>query len=382
MKQQARVGLLWLCVSLLSGTQTASVPLEARASVETMAEQTASALAKKVLPAVVTVRGVALDGSASTGSGFIVESSGTIVTSLHLISGLRNAAVKLASGEIYDQVTVRAFDQRRDLAVLQIAGFGLPTLALGDSDKVSVGESVVLVGSPSGLEGSVSVGVVSGLRTLESGSKIIQTDASANPGNSGGPLVNSNAEVIGILQFKLQGRENLNFAVPINYAKGLLTSRESLNLAQLNSRLGEAVDLFAPTPATIPSRWLSLQSGTTKIVRLDADHLYVETDLPPEQRGSGSFSLAELTKAGAGFMGRVRSRGLCAYNRYVSFTPITVATETNSCLDEVEMLISILTPTRIEGWAMNYPPDDKFDCQRCRHSKTATVKSPFVWIPK
>jgi serine protease Do len=107
------------------------------------------------------------------------------VTNLHVIEGATSVAVKLASGDVHDQVRVRAFDQRKDLAVIQVSGFNLPRVEFGDSDAVQPGQPVVLIGSPLRvLEGSVSTGVVSGVRTLEdAGFRVIQTDAAANPGN-------------------------------------------------------------------------------------------------------------------------------------------------------------------------------------------------------
>jgi serine protease Do len=171
-------------------------------------------IARKTLPAVVSIRAQTAAGEVS-GSGFIVDASGTIVTNLHVIHGATTVAVKLANGDIYDQVTVRAFDERKDLAVIQIAPFGLATVPFGDSDAMQPGQRVVLIGNPLGvLEGSVSTGVVSAIRALE-GYKVIQTDATANRGNSGGPMLDETGRVIGVVTFKsAEGKaDNLNFAV-------------------------------------------------------------------------------------------------------------------------------------------------------------------------
>ena len=106
-----------------------------------------------------------------------------IVTNLHVVQGLKTAAVKLANGDVYDQVNIKAFDERKDLAVIQIQGFSLPTLEMGNSDELQPGVPVTLVGNPMGLEGSVSTGVVSGIRN-DGGFRVIQTDAAANPGTA------------------------------------------------------------------------------------------------------------------------------------------------------------------------------------------------------
>ncbi len=108
---------------------------------------------------------------------------------------------------------------------------------------------------------------------------MIQTDASANPGNSGGPLVNRKSEVIGIVTFKIVGGENLNFAIPVNYLRGLMDSLGSpMTLQDLQAKLSNQPDVFKSD--AFPARWKSLQSGTTKIVRRDGDRIYVETVLP------------------------------------------------------------------------------------------------------
>src|SRR5207244_3756258 len=126
------------------------------------------------------------DGSEWAGSGFVVDPSGTIVTNLHVVKGLVTARVKLANGDAYERITVRAYDDKKDIAILQIPGFGLPTVRLGDSDRVEPGAPVVLIGNSLGfLEGSASTGIVSAIRPLD-GYRVFQTDAAASHGNSGG----------------------------------------------------------------------------------------------------------------------------------------------------------------------------------------------------
>lgn len=340
-------------------------------------------IAKRAGPAVVTIKATSPTGLAS-GSGFIVDASGTIVTNLHVIQGATTVAVRLASGDIYDQVRVRAFDARKDLAVIQIAAFGLPTVTFGDSDGVQPGQSVVLIGNPLGLEGSVTTGVVSGVRVLETaGFRVIQTDAAANPGNSGGPLLDATGSVIGILSFKLRETENLNFVIPANYARGLLTSTESFGMEELGRRLaGAAPDPFSATKPATPSRWKSLASGTTKIIRVDGEHIYVETVLPDQQRQAGSFTLSDLTKTGDRFKGVTKSSVVCQYSKTDIWWGRPTTQELNTCQDEVPMEITLMTPTRIEGWTMGPIDGARFDCKKCQWSTKAQTKKPFVWIPE
>ena len=159
----------------------------------------------KVSPAVVFIKGESSSGTIS-GSGLIVSRDGKIATNLHVIRDLKNGGVQLAGGEIFDIFSILAFDDRKDLAIIKIAGFDLPIIELGNSNEVRSGERVVAIGSPRGLQGTVTTGVVSAVRDdpAGTGSKVIQTDASVNPGNSGGPLLNDRAQAIGVVTWKLR----------------------------------------------------------------------------------------------------------------------------------------------------------------------------------
>jgi S1-C subfamily serine protease len=179
------------------------------------------ALAETATRAVVLIDVQTASGSRQ-GSGFLVDVSGLILTNFHVMRDARSARVKLASGDVYDRVSILASDERRDIAVLQVAGFALPTLALGNSDSVRIGSSVVLIGSPLGLENTVSTGIVSGRRQEPEGFQLIQITAPASPGSSGGAVLSASGEVIGIVASQQVAGQNLNFAVPINYARGLL----------------------------------------------------------------------------------------------------------------------------------------------------------------
>jgi S1-C subfamily serine protease len=186
------------------------------------------ALAQSATRAVVLID-VQTPSDSRQGSGFIVDPSGLILTNYHVVRDARAARVKLASGDVYDRVSILAQDERRDLAVLQVAGYDLPTLPLGNSDSVRIGSSVVHIGSPLGLENTVSTGIVSGRRQEPAGFQLLQISAPASPGSSGGAVMSASGEVIAIAASQQAGGQNLNFAVPINYARGLLQAvgRES-----------------------------------------------------------------------------------------------------------------------------------------------------------
>jgi S1-C subfamily serine protease len=198
---------------------------------------TTAQIAKRVSASVVVIQGKTDSGDV-LGSGFIISKDGKIVTNLHVIKDMKTANVQLASGEIFDSISVLATDERRDLAVVHVAGFDLAALDLGNSDSVTVGEPVVVVGSPRGLEGTVTAGILSSVRDSGNGFKVLQTDAAVNPGNSGGPLVNGKGQAIGVVSFKFLSAEGLNFAIPINYVAGLLSElHDPISLDQMRRTL-------------------------------------------------------------------------------------------------------------------------------------------------
>jgi serine protease Do len=161
----------------------------------------------------------------SVGSGFIIDPSGLIVTNAHVIDGGGTIQVRLADGQRF-QAKIVGRDNRVDLALLKIEGAkDLSALPLGDSNRLRVGELVLALGSPFGLEQSVSFGIVSRkgapLTVAAPGFDFIQTDAAINPGNSGGPLVNIAGEVIGVNSMAARDG-SIGFAIPANLVKMLL----------------------------------------------------------------------------------------------------------------------------------------------------------------
>ena len=159
------------------------------------------------------------------GSGVIVDKEGYVLTNNHVIEGADKVKVKLNDGREFT-ATVKGQDSRTDLAVLHIDSKDLPVAILGDSDKLEVGEWAIAIGSPFGLEHTVTVGVISakGRSGLGTGTyeDFLQTDASINPGNSGGPLINIDGEVIGINAMIIQPGTGIGFAIPVNMAKQIL----------------------------------------------------------------------------------------------------------------------------------------------------------------
>lgn len=177
---------------------------------------------KKVNPAVVHIQLYnKYNQKVSTGSGFIVNANGTIVTNHHVVidySEAKYAKIKLSDGRVYETDQVLDYNANRDLAVLKIAGAkNLPTVVLSDSDKVETGEKVFALGSPLGINNSITEGIVSNQEIiLEDKQRYIQSSAPISGGNSGGTLVNRFGEVIGVNVATFTEGQNMNLAIPIN----------------------------------------------------------------------------------------------------------------------------------------------------------------------
>ncbi len=196
-------------------------------------------LAEKLKPALVQVRvrrapDAPAEGEQQTppeererrasGSGFLIRQDGYLITNEHVVADADFIQVKLADGRRFEGKLVGR-DERVDLALVKIEATGLPVAALGDSNRLRVGEFVLALGHPFGLEQTVSFGIVSRkgapLQVATPGFDFIQTDAAVNPGNSGGPLVNMAGEVVGINSMAARNG-TIGFAIPVNIVKGLL----------------------------------------------------------------------------------------------------------------------------------------------------------------
>ncbi|MGW0465786.1 S1C family serine protease [Streptomyces sp. NPDC003027] len=242
-------------------------------NISTSGKGTVAGVAQAVSPSIVEISATSASGS-STGSGVIITADGEVVTNNHVVSGASSVKVRLSDGRTYDARVVGT-DPGKDLALIRLEGAsGLKAATLGDSDRVKVGDEVVAIGSPEGLTGTVTSGIVSALdRDVtvakddgqdqrqpryderqgwpfefggqqfngDTGSskttyKAIQTDASLNPGNSGGALIDMNGEIIGINSAMYApsasngssaGSVGLGFAIPVNTLKADLDELRS-----------------------------------------------------------------------------------------------------------------------------------------------------------
>jgi serine protease Do len=181
----------------------------------------------------------------SQGSGFIVSADGIIMTNAHVVKDAKEVTVKLTDRREY-RAKVLGTDEKTDIAVLKIDAKNLPTLALGNTKDLKVGEWVLAIGSPFGFESTVTAGVVSAKgRSLPDDGYVpfIQTDVAVNPGNSGGPLLNTRGEVVGInsqIYSRSGGYQGLSFAIPIDVAVQVKDQIVATGRA-VHGRLGVAV---------------------------------------------------------------------------------------------------------------------------------------------
>ncbi len=193
---------------------------------------------EKAAPAVVTITVMTIEGP-SSGAGTIIDASGIILTSSHVVGDANSATITTESGEEFPAQVLARVGQQSDLAILKAkANKPLPYVPMGNSQTVKVGQKVLAIGNPYGFERTLTLGIIS---RLDKEKNRIQTDASINPGNSGGPLLNTNGEIIGINQsiFNPEGRRTnigIGFAVPVNTAKDFISEVASLPSPRFQAR--------------------------------------------------------------------------------------------------------------------------------------------------
>jgi tetratricopeptide (TPR) repeat protein len=192
-----------------------------------------SAIAKKSRPAVFLL--VTYDANhkeLASGSGFIVSQDGKLITNYHVIEKANSAIAKSEKGGFFPVEGVLAVDAANDLAVLKIDGKDLPFLILGSSDNLEAGARISVIGSPLGLEGTLSEGIISAVREVTGIRRWLQITASISPGSSGSPVFNSKGEVVGVATMLVKGGQFLNFAIAIEAAQKLLAHVEKTTKPQ------------------------------------------------------------------------------------------------------------------------------------------------------
>ena len=233
------------------------------------------------------------------GSGFIVSVDGFVMTNAHVIEGADEVIVTLTDKREF-KARIVGSDRRTDVAVVKIEATGLPSVKLGDASRVRVGEWVMAIGSPFGLENTVTAGIVSA-KQRDTGDYLpfIQTDVAINPGNSGGPLINMRGEVIGInsqIYSRSGGFQGISFAIPIDEAvrvadqlrtSGRVTrGRIGVQIGEVNKEVAEAIGLGRPQGALVrgveagaPAQKAGIEAGDI-ILKFDGKAIEKSSDLP------------------------------------------------------------------------------------------------------
>jgi S1-C subfamily serine protease len=215
--------------------------------------------------AIVLIAVEAKDGD-KLGSGFFISRDGRIVTNYHLISGARKVVVKTKNGSVYLPQRIVNLDPVKDIAVIQINASPVNYLRMGDSNGVVVGQRVLTIGNPMGLESSVADGLISSVRVSGLGLKLFQISVPLSNGSSGGPLIDLEGNVVAITTASFMKGQNLNFAVPINYVKTLL--KKPFNPSRFERDLWQEVRQEKPRPHTDdkpdkPPHYHVVKSGDT-----------------------------------------------------------------------------------------------------------------------
>ena len=280
----------------------------------------------RVNPCTVTVATALPNGGAIIGAGVIFTEDGYILTNAHVIAGGTQCYVVLDSGKSFDDVRLVGYDPQKDLAVIKVNGHLLPTAEFGDSDMLSVGDTVYAIGNPLGVElrGTLTDGIVSAINRDVSVDGVrmtlIQTNAALNNGNSGGPLINVYGQVVGINTMKMGSSsavsvEGLGFAIPVSSAAwmvddliayGEIRGEPILGLSVLRRSVtlptGEtALQIYELTPDG-PGEKAGLALGDC-IVRADGDPLEGVNDLLRARRrySAGEKITLEIDRAGERF---------------------------------------------------------------------------------
>jgi len=233
------------------------------------------------------------------GSGFILNADGYVLTNAHVVEGAEEVIVTLADKREFKAKIIGA-DKRSDVALVKIEASGLPTVRIGDVSKLKVGEWVIAIGSPFGLESTVTAGIVSA-KSRDTGEllPLIQTDVAINPGNSGGPLINMRGEVVGInsqIYSRSGGYQGISFAIPIYEAARVfeqlkaggrvIRGRIGVVIDRVTREVAESIGLGKPVGALVrqveaggPAEKAGVEAGDI-ITKVDARSVESNVDLP------------------------------------------------------------------------------------------------------
>ncbi len=361
------------------------------------------ALAAFVLLALGLDRPQAVADSTVVGSGFFVTSDGYFVTNYHVVTGATKIQVRDATGTVRTALVV-AQDPANDLAILKVDGAGFEALPVANSRTAKAGTHVVTMGFPlpdlQGQEPKITEGIVNSTTGLRGDPRAFQISVSLQPGNSGGPLVDMNGNVVGVVTSKLNAvkvfketgdiPQNVNYAIKSNYLLEVMPGVQGLetkappprqkpfpdleHLAQVLARSvgmviaeGAEVAEAAPAPTVFPKIWRSLTSGEQFSVRLDEP--YLQWVLLSGTNPGVVSAQGEAKRNGASFSGR-------------GYKTVRNPSTLQSCAVPAQLTFSVVTPRRIEGEVVA-SGGGNFSYDTCRFAEEESVRRfPFVWVPQ
>jgi hypothetical protein len=294
------------------------------------------ALAKKARQAVVLL--VVSDATGSeiaTGTGFLISTDGKLISNRHVIESAANGIAKAENGGLLPIEGVLAEDPTNDLVLLKLAAKDLPYLRLNHKATAEVGTRVAVIGSPLGLEGTLSEGIISALRDVASGVKMFQMTAAISPGSSGSPVLNAKGEVVGIASSQVRGGQLLNLAVPVDCATRLLVgiepSAKPKPLQQSAARAatrGDYLSSIAAAPVMKGLRKVRIKVATPTVG--ESLTLQIRTDVEIKLRIAGltiddsadalfhiGVSLTDIDPTGLRFLGKYGTAKATLYDMVI-----------------------------------------------------------------
>ena len=258
MNKQLALKTLFLVLVILSTTIVVGGPVVAGLAnpKATSDELSIPEIMNRISPSVVLI-----DGECETGTGFLIDANGYVLTNNHIVKYEKEVGVFLTNRE-YVRGKICYRNEILDIAIIECPICGYPFISLSDHKEIRLGDDVVVIGYPRGptlgYDPSIYKGIVSAFRNYDD-VEYIQTDAPANPGSSGSPLINASGEIIGIVSFKMNGTEGINFALEINSITHIIDeaiqeieSNESLEIAIVQPTTTSANALKERTPGTPP----------------------------------------------------------------------------------------------------------------------------------
>lgn len=219
------------------------------------AKQDPSTLYEKSLPAIVSIQCIDSQKRIWQGSGVILREDGIIATNYHVCNDAVGGRVKLSNGDIYDDVSITDSDERKDILILKIKAIKLPVMRMADSNALKVGSTVYAIGSPKGLEGTLSSGIISSLRSGDdfgmTGFRVIQFTAPVSSGSSGGALIDDSGNLVGLTTATRSDSQNINIAIPVNYVAALVNNSGTVKTLAKMSAVDPSEHKTTATTGTI-----------------------------------------------------------------------------------------------------------------------------------